>query len=129
MRTRILKAALAIAMLGIAGCGGGGGGAPAPTIEAAPGPTPAPTPTPTRTVGLTWAPNRETAVNQPGGGYVVFVDGVAAATVPFGTGPLAPAETTAQLASGTHTVTVAAFSNLNGGTTSAQSAPVTVTVP
>ncbi|HWP34949.1 MAG TPA: hypothetical protein VNM66_05065 [Thermodesulfobacteriota bacterium] len=78
---------------------------------------------------VSWAPNRETAVNRPGGGYHVLVDGTVVATVPFGSGPLAPTETTVELPSGTHVIQVRAFSNLNGGTTSAPSAPVAVTVP
>lgn len=122
MRTRILKAALASAMFGIAGCGGGGGGGGAPSSATPPPPT-------MRTVALSWVPNRETAVNRPGGGYHVIVDGAVAATVPFGTGPLALTETMIELPSGTHVIQMRAFSNFNGGTTSAPSAPVAVTVP
>ena len=86
------------------------------------------------TVTISWAPNREAAVNQTGGGYIVSIVGKTPITVPYVSGSLAPTSTTASLTAGTYTVSVSAYSALNipggtGGSTSASSASITVTVP
>lgn len=86
------------------------------------------------TVTISWAANREAAVNKTGGGYIVSISGKTPITVPYVSGSLAPTSTTASLTAGTYTVSVTAYSALNipggtGGSTSASSTSITVTVP
>lgn len=97
------------------GCGGGGGGG-----------SPAPTPT-SHTVNISWAANREAAVNTAGGGYTVAISGQSPINVPYVSGPAAPTTTAATLMTGSYSVTVTAYSALNppGGTTGSTSAPST----
>lgn len=102
----------------LSGCGGGGGGDTA-TV---------------RSVTLSWQANRETAVNRPGGGYVVNVSGQAPITVPYVAGTAAPTSATLPLPTGTYTATVVAYSALNppggsGGSRSVPSATIAINVP
>jgi hypothetical protein len=94
------------------GCGGGGGGG-----------SPAPMPT-SHTVNISWAANREAAVNRAGGGYTVAISGQSPINVPFASS-VAPTTTAATLMTGSYSVTVTAYSALNppGGTTGSTSVP------
>jgi len=116
---------IALSALILSACGGGGSTPPPPT------PT-------SHTVNLSWAANREAAVNSAGGGYTVAISGHAPIDVPYVSGPAAPTTTAATLMSGSYSVTVTAYSALNpttgisgGGTgsTSAPSAAFTFSVP
>jgi hypothetical protein len=86
-------------------------------------------------VTLSWAANRESGVNAPGGGYLVSIGGQPTLDVPYASGPAAPTSTQlTTLPSGTYTVTVRAYAALDalGGTTrtvSDPSQPIAVTVP
>jgi len=121
-RTAILSV-IYIFVLGLSGCGGGGGGASAPT------------PIPVQhLVNISWAANREAAVNSAGGGYTVAINGQVPINVPFASGSLAPTTTTASLPAGNYTVTVTAYSALSpsggtSGSTSLPSATFTFAVP
>jgi hypothetical protein len=65
-------------------------------------PTPTATPVPTRNATISWAPNREKAVNQAGGGYKVYFSTTSGFSVPstnvvdapYSSGPLAPTQAT-----------------------------------
>ena len=100
------------ALLLFVSCGGGGGGSPTPVT--------------THSVTLTWAPNRETGVNSPGGGYQVSISGQPMIDVPY----TAPTTTTVLLKTGTYAVTVRAYAALDaqGGSTGSLSAPKSITV-
>lgn len=98
--------------LAVAGCGGSGeDGARAGASGATP-----------KTVELSWAPNREAAVNAPGGGYQVHYairrgvapgrPGVSTVDVPYEAGPAAPTSTRVELPPGTYYVRVSAYSAL-----------------
>ncbi len=131
---RTLTAGLALGVtLGLAaGCGGGGGGGAGGGGSGTP-----------RDVQVFWAANREKAVNSPGGGYRVYYSttpgfDLAAARVvdvPYVAGPRAPTSATiAGLSPGTYYLRVVAYSALNppggsGGSTSAPSIEISVTVP
>ncbi len=131
---RTLAAGLVLgATLGVAaGCGGGGGGSAGSGGSGTP-----------RNVQVSWAANREKAVNSPGGGYRVYYSttpgfDVATASVvdvPYVAGPTAPTSATIPgLSPGTYYLEVVAYSALNppggsGGSTSAPSAEISVTVP
>jgi hypothetical protein len=95
------------------------------------------TPTPPvtgRVVTLSWAANRETGVNAPGGGYRLSISGQSPVDVPYASGPLAPTTKDVTLPSGSYTVTVTAYAALDAqggaaGSTSAPSQAITVDVP
>lgn len=78
---------------------------------------------PTAAVTVSWAPNRESAVNGPGGGYRVYygtapnidIAGADMAVVPYLSGPSAPTTITLVLPSGTYYFKVVAYSTLNSG--------------
>lgn len=92
---------------------------------------------------VSWAANRETAVNSSGGGYKVYFSKIpgldvayaSSVDVPFTSGPTAPTSTTLRnLSSGTYFVKVVAYSALtppggNRGSTSAPSAEISVLIP
>lgn len=93
-------------------------------------------------VQVSWAANRETAVNSQGGGYKVYYSktpGFDIATAKsvdalFRSAPAAPTSATLQsLSSGTYYVKVVAYSAIvgpgGGASTSAASAEVSVVVP
>jgi hypothetical protein len=87
-----------------------------------------------RLVELRWAPNRESTVNAPGGGYAVSISGQPTALVPFVSGLTAPTALDARLPPGTYVVTIRAYSSLDaqgggGGTLSEPSQPLVVNVP
>lgn len=100
-------------LLAVAGCGGSGdeGNARVGASDASP-----------RTVELSWAPNREAAVNAPGGGYEIHYGtrpgvapgkpGVSTIDVPYASGPAAPTSTLVELWPGTYYVRVIAYSAL-----------------
>lgn len=98
-----------IGVQGLAGCGSGEGGAPA---------TPAAI---NATVLVSWAANREAAVNRAGGGYRVYysaASGFSVATapfvdVPYAGGAAAPTQAGLSLPAGTHFIKVVAYSSLN----------------
>jgi hypothetical protein len=101
-------------------CGGGGGG----------GSTPAPTPT-SHQVTISWAANREAAVNTTGGGYKIAVSGQSVIDVPYPSGT----RTIITLMSGSYTATITAYSALNpstglsGASTSLPSTILSISVP
>ena len=109
-------------------CGGGGGGS-------------APPPTPTaHQVTISWAANRETAVNSAGGGYKVAITGQPVKDVPYLSGASTATNTTVTLMSGSYTATVTAYSAYpaidpntglpTGGTSSSlQSTSIPINVP
>ena len=115
----------------VAACGGGGGGgtnsvAPLPSLG----------PPGFHSVTISWQPNHETGVNSAGGGYLVTVSGQPAAiNVPYNAASgVTPTSTTLSLYTGIYSATVQAYATLdaNGGatgSTSAPSAPLTITVP
>jgi hypothetical protein len=97
-----------------------------------------PTPVTLHAVDVSWAPNREVAVNAPGGGYQVTIGPLwgGPATmppidVPYLSGELAPTSLTTTLASGAYRVTVRAYGLAPGGaaTTSSEPSQATVRVP
>lgn len=108
---KVMFAVFASALF-LSACGGGGGGStsPAPTSH---------------TVNISWAANREAAVNSAGGGYTVSISGQAPINVPYVSGPATPTTVAATLMTGSYTATVTAYSTLNppGGTTGSTSAP------
>jgi hypothetical protein len=94
-------------------------------------------------VTVSWAANREAAVNSSGGGYTLYYSntpgfnltdsGVTSVPVPFN-GTATPTSTTLSLFSGTYYFKVVAYSALNppggsGGSTSAPSAQQSLTLP
>ncbi len=87
----------------LSACGGGGSSAP---------PLPVPT---SHVVNLTWAANREAAVNSPGGGYLVAIAGQSAVNVSYPY-PASGASATYTLMSGTYTATITAYSPINSTT-------------
>jgi len=101
----------------MAGCGGGKGGSG--VLDSAP-----------KTVNLSWTANRESTVNAPGGGYLVYHSatsgfglggaGVSVIDVPYVSGAAAPTSTTVELPPGAYYFRVVAYSAFGGG---AQSAP------
>ncbi len=109
---RLRKAiSLAASALALAACGGS---------------SPAPPPPPTEhVVDLSWAANRESGVNRPGGGYRVDITGKPTTDVPYVSGLLAPTSITTTLYTGSYTVTVRAYAALDaqGGTSGTLSAP------
>jgi hypothetical protein len=141
--------------LAAAGCGGSGGGessslgdpgafATCATLPPDAGTATAPAPVACvnragPTVTLSWDPNREAAVNAPGGGYRVSRGPTAGFDVAAGTpvydaayttGPTAP--TTAVISGlgpGVHYLKVVGYSSLGGGSESAPSAEVCVRLP
>lgn len=118
-RTSYAAALSAVLALVLSGCGGGGGGADTKAV---------------RSVTISWQANRETAVNQTGGGYIVNVSGQAPIAVPYVAGASAPTSTTLSLPTGTYSATVTAYSALNppggrGGSQSLPSTTVTINVP
>ena len=120
-------------------CGGGSSGSGS-------GPTPV---TPVTCTGgtpitVTWAANKETAVNMAGGGYIVYFSAstgfnpgdanVCSQAVPYVMGALAPTTTIIHPSAGTLYVRIAATSALDapgttGGSESVASAQTTVAVP
>jgi hypothetical protein len=111
------QASVVLTILALAGCGGGN--VPAST---------------THSVTVSWMPSNQTGVNSPGGGYQVAVNARPPIDVPYVSGPMAPTSVTTTLTTGTYTVTVRAYAELDslGGSTgslSAVSAPLTVVVP
>lgn len=117
MRVRIF---LALFILMIAGCGGGGGDSA--SIES--------------TVSVSWDANRESGVNQPGGGYRVYysnnsgfdVGSADFIDVPYVSGAKTPTATTLALSSGTHYIKVVAYTALNPKG-SAPSNQIAITAP
>lgn len=88
-------------------------------------------------VRVSWTPNPETAVNQPGGGYRVYhapspnfpLAGAAGIVdVPYASGALAPTSAQLSLSTGTHYLKVVAYSVINPAG-SEPSAEVAVVVP
>lgn len=88
-------------------------------------------------VRASWTPNRETAVNSPGGGYRIYyastrdfaLDRAAGVIdVPYASGALAPTSTLLTLPSGTHYLKIVAYSTLNPSGSEA-SAEIPVAVP
>jgi hypothetical protein len=63
-------------------------------------------------VTISWAANREAAVNTTGGGYTVAISGQTPIDVPYVSGTTAPTSTTTTLLSGSYSVTVTAYSAL-----------------
>jgi hypothetical protein len=111
-----------VALLGsalLASCGGGGGGS---------SPPPAPT---SHQVTISWAANREAAVNSAGGGYKVAISGQPFIVVPYPSGT----SVIATLMSGSYTATITAYSALDpstglpGTSTSLPSTSMTINVP
>ena len=102
-------------------CGGGGGGSSPPP--------PPPTPT-SHSVTISWAANREAAVNSAGGGYTVAISGQTVINVPYTSGVAAPTTTTTTLMSGSYSGTVTAYSALDppGSATTSTSAPTAFTI-
>jgi hypothetical protein len=86
-----------------------------------------------RSVTLSWAANRESAVNRTGGGYEVQVAGRPPVLVPFVSGPTSPTSVSVRLPSGAHTVSLRAFAALDaqGGSsrTYGASQSIVVAVP
>ena len=88
----------------LAACSGGGGSGGGP-----------------RDVEISWTPNRETAVNAPGGGYRVYhattsgfdLATAAAVDVPYQGEAPTPTRAVINLPSGTHYIKVTAYSALN----------------
>ncbi len=92
-------------------------------------------------VQVSWAANREAAVNKAGGGYKVYysktpgfgIGGANSVSVPFQSGPAAPTSTKLNVSSGTYYIKVVAYSALvgpsGGPSTSAPSAEVSLVVP
>ncbi|BAU50255.1 hypothetical protein SVA_3721 [Sulfurifustis variabilis] len=114
----------------LAGCSGGGGGS-------AGGGDPSLAVAGVGNVRVSWAPNRETAVNGPGGGYRVYhapspdfaLDGAEGVVdVPYASGARAPTAAILSLPSGTHYLKVVAYSTINP-TGSGPSAEIAVVVP
>ena len=121
-----------LATLVLASCGGGGSDSP-PLVP------------PTLTiVNVSWDANRETAVNDIGGGYIVYYStstgfnitdaGVTIVDVPFVAPPTAPTSISLQLSSGQYYFRIVAYSSLtapwgSGGSTSAPSAQISLVVP
>lgn len=113
------------AMLIIGGCGGGADGGAAAGGSIAAG-----------SVAVSWTPNREAAVNAPGGGYRVYygaqpdfqLASAPSVEVPYEEGPRAPTRVRLALGPGEHFVRVVAYSALapEGGPASA---PLRVMVP
>jgi hypothetical protein len=100
-----------------AACGGGGGGSAPPP----------PTPT-SHVVNISWASNKEAAVNSIGGGYQVAISGQPVINVPF---PYAAsgASVTTTLMSGNYTVAVTAYSAMNPSTGIAASGVTSTSLP
>lgn len=100
----------------LSACGGGGSSAPPP-----------PTPT-SHVVNISWAANKEAAVNSAGGGYKVAISGQPVIDVPFpypASGPAAAAT----LMTGNYTVTVTAYSAINPITGIAASGVTSTSLP
>lgn len=108
----------------LAACGGGGGSSAPPAA-----------PPTMHSVTISWLPNREAAINSPGGGYIVRISGQPAINCPFGLPSpcLSPTSVQVTLLTGTYSATVVAYSALNApggsGSTSAPSVPLVVNVP
>lgn len=105
MRTSFPAALAAVALL--AACGGSSKSSPPPR------------PAGDRNIQVSWNANHEKAVNAPGGGYTVSVDGGPFHDVPYVSGALAPTSITTTLRTGSHTVDVWACGALDaaGGLT------------
>ena len=116
--TKIAYSVLYLVSILLSACGGGGSSPPAPI------PT-------SHAVNISWAANREAAVNSAGGGYIVAISGQSPINVPYVSGLAAPTTVAATLMTGSYTATVTAYSALNpttgltGGTTGSTSAPST----
>ena len=94
-------------------------------------------------IQVTWAANRENAVNKAGGGYKVYysrtsgfsLSGASYVDVPYVSGAAAPVTTIlSNLIKGTYYIKVVAYSSLNtpggsGGTTSSTSTEISINVP
>jgi hypothetical protein len=105
--------------------------------------TPTPTPVSKSAIHVTWATNRERAVNEAGGGYRVYysttsgfnVSSAAFVDVPYVSGASAPTTATiGDLSPGTYYIKVAAYSALktSGSAINAVSSPsvqISITVP
>lgn len=114
-RSTRLSILMALSALLLSACGGGGGGSSAPV------PT-------SHTVTISWAANREAAVNTTGGGYIVAISGQPTIDVPYNaTTGTTPTSTTATLMTGSYSVTVTAYSALKP--TGSVSAAYSFTVP
>lgn len=84
-----------------------------------------------KTVNLSWTANRESTVNESGGGYLVYYSatsgfapggaGVAVIDVPHVSGTRGPTSTSVELPPGTYYFRVVAYSAFGGGTESAPS--------
>ncbi len=112
--------ALALAAcLALTGCGGGD-----------------PPGTAAGTAAVSWTPNREAAVNAPGGGYRVYyatrsdfaLADANSVDVPYAGGPRAPTSVRLDLGSGVYFVRVVAYSALEPAG-SPPSAPLRVALP
>lgn len=108
---------VALSVVFLSACGGGSGGSSAP---AAPAPA-------SHSVDISWAANREAAVNSPGGGYTVAISGQSSPIdVPYVSGAsAAPTMVSTTLMTGSYSGTVTAYSALNppGVTTGSKSLP------
>ncbi len=97
-----------------------------------------------KAISLSWSANRETAVNNTGGGYSVYYSttpgfgindaGVTTVDVPYVSGAQAPTNTIVSLTSGTYYFKVVAYSALNppgssGGSQSQPSTEMSIVVP
>jgi hypothetical protein len=83
---------------------------------------------------LSWAANREAAVNSAGGGYIVAISGQSAVNVAYVSGVTAPTTMTTTLMSGSYTATVTAYSAIippagGTGSTSQPSSTFSFSVP
>jgi hypothetical protein len=82
-------------------------------------------------VTISWAANKESAVNRPGGGYKVYYSrsngfnitdsGVTVLDIPYVSGSLSPTTTSVNLTEGTWYFRIQAYSSLNNGSVSAAS--------
>jgi hypothetical protein len=95
---------LGIMAITLSSCGGGDAipFTSGETSTSNPNLTSTPTPTPTRSAVITWTANKEKAVNQAGGGYIVYYSssqnftttGASMVNVPYSSGALAPNQAT-----------------------------------
>ncbi len=125
MRKRAEIGCIFVMSVLLAACSGGGGGGPTLIVD-----------TFDVRVQVSWAANREAAVNRPGGGYKVYYSqspgfDIATASVkdvPYSSGATAPVSTTIILPIGTHYIKVVAYSVLNADGSS-PSAEFSIAVP
>lgn len=115
MDTLLRLLLMSLTLVFVTACGGGGGDTAAPVTSFS-------------TVQISWNSNPETAVNQSGGGYMVYYSsnsgfdisdtGVTEIDVPYSSGATAPTSTQVQLLPGTYYIRIIAYSVLNAPDTS-----------